>query len=240
MQPNYEGYERLDSFTPEQLEKYRTMLLEKTKPQVEFIRKHIPDPPFDVIEIGCGNGRLLIGLDQLGLLCSGLGLDTSESRIEFARQWSRDLNARSMDYIHEDILDAHPYNSYFDLAVCITGCFQYFYPISPEAPRQVLNWMRNSATYSLFELYKRPPMGKTWKKLPDGDRWAYILDEYVDNSDWVEHTKVFIDHDGKEDVRHENLAYYTMPAFLSHLERAGYRDLHWAKENEESMVILAS
>jgi SAM-dependent methyltransferase len=241
MLPEYEGYERLDSFTSEQLEKYRMMLLEKTKPQTEFIRRHVPNAPLNVVEIGSGNGRLLISLGLAGLLNSGVGYDISLSRTQFANRWATDmdqyLNA-GISFVQRDIVTAPP-SPQKDLAICITGCFQYFYSIAPEAPRNVLRWM-NCAKYKLFELYKRPPMGRTWKKLPEGDRWAYILDEYVDNSDWVEHTKVFIDRNGKEDVRRENLGYYTMSGFLGNLERAGYRDLHWAKENDESMVILAS
>lgn len=247
MSPDYSGYERLDSFTPQQLEAYRRMLLEKTKPQVEFIRRHVTwkyDAP-SVFEIGCGNGRLLIGLEQAGLLRFGYGVDSSESRIQFGNRWLHDLGsayeaislwpANILEYVLEYEGDVDGY----DLAVCITGCFQYFYPISPEAPAKVLKFMRG-ARYALFELYRKPPMGRTWHKLPEADPWEYLLDEYEDVGDWVRHTKTFLGRDGKKDTRVENLAYYEMPVFLGHLRRAGFNNVHWATQNSTTMVVLVS
>lgn len=246
--PDYEGYEELSRFTPGQLQSYRQMLLEKTKHQVDFILKHIPTRPLSVVEIGSGNGRLLIGLanrarNGRAVLSRGIGLDISESRTQFARQWRDDwaqfIQFNALSFWTENILDTGVPPT-MDLAVCITGCFQYFYPIDPGAPQQVLSWMRNSATYALFELYKRPSMGRTWKKLPEGDPWKYLLDEYYDNGDWVEHTKTFIGHNGTEDVRKENLAYYPLQIFLHHLFHAGFKNVHWAKEDSTTIVVLVS
>lgn len=240
--PDYEGYEELSRFTPGQLQSYRQMLLLKTQPQVDFIRNHVralSQRDLTVVEIGSGNGRLLVSLAKQNLLESGWGFDISQSRTEFARAWARDEYLWNLGFSNQDILKMTT-GWCVDLAVCITGCFQYFYPIDPGAPHQVLSWMRNSATYALFELYKRPPMGRTWKKLPEGDPWKYLLDEYYDNGDWVEHTKTFIGHNGTEDVRKENLAYYPLQTFLRHLFRAGFKTVHWAKEDSTTIVVLVS
>lgn len=243
--PEYENYERLSSFTPAQLEAYRNMLLEKTKPQVEFIRKHVPYP-YDaprVMEIGCGNGRLLVGLDRAGLLRrESWGIDLSESRIAFASNWAPDIDFECGNVLD---LDETWFPPWVDLAVCITGCFQYFYPISPDAPAKILRIMRG-AKYALFELYRKPPMGRTWRKLPEADPWEYLLDEYEDVGDWVKHTKTFLNQKylyggyAARDVRVENLAYYDLPVFLKHLERAGFKNVHWAKQNSTTMVVLVS
>ena len=252
--PDYEGYEELSRFTPGQLSSYRQMLLEKTQSQVDFIgdrlwMPYFKKPGLKILEIGSGNGRLLIGLHQQGLLESGLGLDISESRTLFALNWRNSLGIdwQTLDFYDVDVLEEASLHmrgivdySGYDLAVCITGCFQYFYPIDPEAPDKVLNFMRESATYSLFELYKRPIMGRTWKPLPKDDRWKYILDEYTDVVDWVEHRKIFVDHNGQEDVRMEYLAYYNMQGFLRKLRNAGFTNVHWAKEGRDSMVVLVS
>lgn len=246
--PDYEGYEDLGRFTPSQLQSYRQMLLEKTQPQVEFIRKHVyehcKEPWFDTIEIGCGNGRLEIALELSGMTDSATGIDISQSRIDFANKWASDLDLAEAFFDKADVLALQPDKDYYQLAICITGCFQYFYPIAPDAPQRVLKFMRNSATYGLFELYKRPPMGKTWKKLPEGDTWEYLLDEYKDTGEWVEHTKIFLGASDAEnrwcqDRRTEHLKYYCMPEFLQLLNKAGYKEVLWAREDSSSMVVLA-
>jgi SAM-dependent methyltransferase len=249
---DYNGYEELARFMPGELHSYRQMLLEKTQPMVDLIGNEVWMPNFTkpglrVLEIGCGNGRLLIGLANQGLLEHGAGIDISQSRIDFANQWCDDAgHDDKMTFVCDDVLNRlHAYNGVlhgdggFDLAVCITGCFQYFYPASPQAPRELLRYMKTTAPWGLFELYKRPPMGRTWKELPADDPWMYVLDDYVDNDDWVEHTKTFIARDGRVDTRVENLAYYTPEVFITHLKRAGYTSTRvW--EDSSSFVVLAS
>ena len=240
--PDYEGYEDLKNFTLEQLEAYRNMLLEKSKPQVEFIKKHVyplfKNGWFDVIELGSGNGRLPIALELSGLTDSATGVELSKSRHEFAEKWASDWGVHEAVFMNSDFTTLQPLHEY-ELSICITGCFQYLYPADSEAPSSVLKLMAQSGM-SWFELYRKPPMGHTWHKLPDGDRWKYILDEYTDVHDWVNHKKIFVGHNGEVDEREENLAYYDMPVFLSHLKKAGFGEILWAKQNAKTMVVLAT
>lgn len=240
--PDYEGYEQLGAFTGPELLAYREMLLSKTKEQTNFIDRHIVSKlqrPIDVVEIGSGNGRLLIDLANHGLLEWGTGLELSSSRIEFAKQWAKDLNIHDIVFEQTDTLNITTWID-ADLAVCITGTFQYLYPHAPEAPMKMLKFMRRSANYALFELYKKPTMGRTWHELTPQDKWRFILDEYTDTGDWVEHNKTFVAKDGSVDVRTEHLAYYTLQAFLRHVRKAGFETVHVANENASSMVILVS
>jgi hypothetical protein len=239
MIPEYEGYENLADFTPEGLAAYRQSLLEKSKAQVEFIKKHTCGK-LNIVEIGSGNGRLLISLAKAGKVNLGWGLDISESRTAFAKQWQTDLKIKELLFIQRDIV----YNdSQFnvDLSICITGCFQYFsYDKNWFSPaRCVLDFMRDSSGTALFELYKRPANPRSWHKLPDTDRFMYLLDDYTPDNPTT-HTKTFIKRDGTVDIRTEQLYYYTMVQFLDLLKSAGFNNVHWAKENSQSMVVLVS
>ena len=241
--PDYEGYEDLGGFTAPQLLAYRQMLLDKTKAQVDFIKKHVPKYG-KVLEIGSGNGRLLIAMAERGLLEHGAGLDLSQSRVQFANKWADDTgHDDKMTFVNSDVLNRDHEGGFFDLAVCITGCFQYFFPISPDAPLKVMTYMRKSAKYSLFELYKRPKIGRTWRPLPEEDQFVYLLDEYEEVESYVRHTKRFVGLTDKGQYKHdtkiENLAYYSMYAFKQLLQTAGYKKVLYSKETRDSMVVLA-
>lgn len=245
MHPDYEGYEELTRFSPGQLQSYREMLLDKTKPQVEFIVKHLV--PSSVVEVGSGNGRLLIAAGLEGWLKRGVGFELSKSRVEFARRWELDLRLRErgpkVEFFDVDVLKVKPEEFDGDLAVCITGCFQYFRATSPKAPEKLLSLMRYSK-FALFELYKRPPMGRTWHELPPDDPWIYLLDEYEDQGEWVKHTKTFVNRrrswDREEDRRVEHLTYYSVAEFSLMLARAGFGTMHELAETDTAFTVLVS
>lgn len=235
---NYQGYEDLSNFpTEEALESYRDSLIAKTTPQIRFIRRHFKTQPVSVVEIGCGNGRLLVGLANVGLLRHGVGLDISQSRIDFGRKWVTDWKIGKVDLYCRDVLKEEQ-GLIVDLAVCITGCFQYFRPIGASAEAHVLNYMRNSGRYALFELYKRPKQEYLVKLLPPTDPYSRIESQYDDMGDYVQHTKVFHSRDGGLDIRTERLYYYTMSEFLAMVKQYGFRETVVARENSESMVVL--
>lgn len=253
--PNYEGYEDLSSFSGPQLARYRQALLEKTKPQIDFVLKHISLPSYRIVEIGSGNGRFLIGManrarNGKGLLAYGYGMDLSASRVAFAEQWAGDWFKQNwisgpLVFLQEDILTKIS-GPYVDIAVCITGCIQYF---NPAEVKHVLGWMRSHATYGLFELYHRPvfhtptqygPLpAKTWHKLPDTDKFTYLLDEYTPDNP-TKHTKIFIGRDGSVDERVEHLRYYGDIEFRRLLAEAGFTNLLWDVSDDTKRVVLVS
>jgi SAM-dependent methyltransferase len=215
---NYKGYESLASFNgPEHIKAYREELLNKTDAMVGFISRHMGPTTLKVFEVGCGNGRLLVGLHKAGRLFYGDGIDISCSRIEFAEDWARsEANPLRIRFENQDALeiqlptsrDAHKY----DLSVCITGCLQYFPHIGNEALTHTLDLLSLSARHTLIEVYRQPPEGKTWHRLADTDPWMYLLDEYVGIPftfyPTMRHDKIFIKRDGTEDVRTEYLTYW--------------------------------
>jgi SAM-dependent methyltransferase len=238
MLPNYEGYESLDQFPDqESLEKYRDSLIEKTTQQADFIERHTT--PYSVLEIGSGNGRLLVSLAKRGVLASGLGLDLSQSRTAFARRWAADWGLHDLWFFTDDVLRRKPTVN-CALVVCITGCIQYFTPLTDVG--RVLKYMRASGRQALFELYKRPKEMSKVVRLGPADRWFAIYSSYypTDHPSSLLHRKTFVGRDGSQDVREETLWYYTLPEFLDLLKTHGFGKVHVARENSESMVVLVS
>lgn len=251
----YDRYEELDSFTPEELAAYRKMLLEKTRPQVEFIRRHLFDElaPIHISDLCCGNGRLLVGLAEQKLICCGVGRDISVSRINFACAWVQQLKIDHAVEFHScDITnDIHP-NA--NLITCITGAFNYFKPIGKDL--QILKMMKESSYglnrgAALLEIYNPSfeENKKTWFELPLEDKFKYYLEDwqYDPINRFMRHEKIFIGKDGKIDTgRVETLAYYTEQEIRDILKLTGFKDVeiyggwndeHYSDESDKMVVV---
>jgi SAM-dependent methyltransferase len=238
----YEGFEKPENFpTAESLENYRKLLLEKSAAQIEFITAKLGRRTLRALEIGAGNGRLLVGLAQRGVLEHGVGIDISQSRIGFAKHWISDLGIRSVEMISGDAIEFHDFEEgAFDLAVCITGAFGYLGAIDDKAPQRVLRTMHRALKpggSALFELYQIAEQRRqmlrlndgrlrTWQPLPAEDRFAYYLDDfqYFQDLNVLRHEKIFIGRDGSIDAgREEVLTYYTRNSFSDLLTSSGYK-----------------
>ncbi|KAI3641716.1 hypothetical protein MIR68_000284 [Amoeboaphelidium protococcarum] len=70
---------------------------------VDWIEENIKDTEVNIIELGCGNGHLLLRLNQIGYH-NITGVDYSENGISLARQIAQSQNASNIDYGVCDIL----------------------------------------------------------------------------------------------------------------------------------------
>ena len=99
----YEGLEDPASFPDrDALERYRAELLERSAPHADLIQNEVRTPA-RVLEVACGNGRLLVELSRRGALRSGYGNDIAASRIAFAQQWAQDAGADEVEFRAEDL-----------------------------------------------------------------------------------------------------------------------------------------
>lgn len=262
---DYEGVEASENFpSRRELEQYRTLLLRKTAAQVEFIRRKLAarGRKLRVLEFCCGNGRLLVALAQAGLLEHGLGIDVAASRIGFAREWVEELGLRQIELHNQDVLEFEAPQGSFDLAVCLTGAFQYFRPISAAAPGKLLSQMHGGLDVGgriLLEVYPLEPRMcrmlalnrnhlRTWDPLPPEDRFAFYLHErdYWPERQIVRHQKTFIDRDGTIDAgRTEFLAYYERTQIGNMLRKSGFRSVRFSRgfvagDESDSLVATAT
>ncbi len=226
-------YEGVDSgpFTTSQLENYRRMLLRKTDQQSRFISRLIGGQPATVLELCCGNGRLLVDLACKGLLSRGFGYDKAESRIKFGWDWTIDWNIYSINLDVGDASNSMISGGAFDVAVCITGAIQYF----GQDIQKVLTNMAKASKMAVLELYNIPKERlemlrnnvrlQTWDVLPTEDPFSHCLDSFTYNDElkFMRHEKAFIRRDGGIDVgRVEHLWYYSDSEVRALLHEVGY------------------
>ena len=236
----YEGLEAPESFPDRAaLERYREALLALSAPQADLLGACGPR----VLEIGCGNGRLLIELARRGVITSGLGVDVSASRIAFANEWAAELGFDGLEFRAEDALTLEP--GEFDTAVCITGALGYFGAATPRLDGELLAMMRRAAPRVVLELYPHPRERalleaaggalNTWKELGPDDPWRFYLSGMTLTDGVLRHEKTFVHrHDGRIDEgRVESLYLYTPEEVVSLLGgeadlREGWSDAPYA------------
>jgi cyclopropane fatty-acyl-phospholipid synthase-like methyltransferase len=181
----YEGVESLDSFSPEQLRAYRDDLVERTRAQASFVAARL-DPGARVLELGSGNGRLLIALARSAAIAEGLGLEVAQSRVAFAAAWAADEGLEQVHFDTADVLGA-TFADAFDAVVCITGTYAYFDAMragsAAELLRRAYDALRPGGLL-LLELYPHPDWRRLltasggdelrlWQELAPSDPWRF-------------------------------------------------------------------
>lgn len=258
----YQGVEELERFTPQELGAYRAGLLERTVDQAAFVRERVPAGA-SMLEIGCGNGRLLIALARDGTLAGGTGLDVAASRIDFARAWAAEEGLGLRFDVADALNDPLP-NGPFDAVACITGALGYFEPMLPGAAGALL---RSAAAalrpggLLLLELYPHPAWQRMlavaghelrlWSELPREDPWRFYLSHLtLDDAGNLRHDKTFV-HRGTgqiDESRREHLRLYGERELRELVEAAGFSALEvhgdWHgtpyAEGEHELLVAAA
>ncbi len=256
----YEGVEAASSFRDrEALERYRRRLLERTSEQAAFLARRLTRDA-DVLEVGCGNGRLLISLARDGVIAGGMGIDVAESRIAFARTWAAEEGLDRLDF---EAADATTYESdrRFAAVVCITGAFGYFEPMARGLASRLLAQLHRALSpggFLCLELYPHTHsrrlldaaegVVRLWQELPPEDPWRFYLSRLTidDAGEILTHEKTFIHRvSGQVDSgRRERLFLYTKASITALLEPAGFRDIAtssaWGAMADEDLLIVTA
>jgi SAM-dependent methyltransferase len=257
----YAGVESLDSFPDHgALDDYRASVLARSGPQAEFLLERL-DGPASILEVACGNGRLLIELAERGALHEALGLDIAETRIEFARKWAEDSGHAGLRFEAADVMEAEITDGAFDAAVCITGAFGYFEPVEAGSARALAHRLHDALRPGgllCLELYQSPRYRRLaeaaggevrlWTELPPEDPWRFYLSHLVLEGPVLVHNKTFIHRQtGEVDAgRSERLYLYSPRDIEELLGEAGFEGVAahegWTREpyrEGESMVVVA-
>lgn len=237
----YEGLEAPGQFTePGSLEAYRASMLERTAAQTAFLSERLGAGGAGVLEIGSGNGRLLLDLARSGHATRALGIELSQSRTAFAQRWARDLGCdgatefRAGDALSEEL------GGEWDLAACITGTFGYFDAFAPGSAARLLQALRDALRPGgmlVLELYPHPEERRlveaasgtlrTWRELDEGDPWRYYLSEFSIDGNVLSHRKTFVHRTSGEidEGRSERLVLYTEDEIERLLAVSGFAEV---------------
>lgn len=257
----YKGLEEGKNFPdPAALEHYRDLLRERSREQAEFIALHAP-PTTEALEVGCGNGRLLIELASRGAISGGIGLDLAASRIEFASRWAAAEGLNSLEFEADDALRHRLTDRMYGLAICVTGAFGYFdaaLPGSAVALVKRLSRALETGGLLVLELYPHESdrrlvedTGKelrVWSELPVDDPWRFYLSEFSMDGDVLTHRKTFVHRTTGlvDEGRCERLRLYSESELRELLDGSGFEEISvygtWTGqpyEDQEIMVVTA-
>lgn len=252
----YEGIESADGFAgDEEIAAYRRAALDKSEGQARFVAALLPAVG-GAVEVGCGNGRLLIALLRDGAIDRGLGIDIASSRIAFARDWIRDIGEDRLSFVVGDALEQE-LGAGHALALCVTGAFGYFDAHVPGSAKALLAGLHEALAPGgllVLELYQHPlerqlvaTAGghlRLWHELPASDPWRFYLSEITVEGELMTHRKTFIHRtDGTiDESREERIVIYTEAQLEAMLTTAGFVDIQlragWSDEQYDGGKFL--
>lgn len=135
----YEGAESLSNFgTREEIDAYRNSRLLKYRSATDFLIKRSAHLPVSVFEVGSGSSALLYVLARGKVLKSGVGIELSRSRFEFAELWKSDDGYEAVTNYNRNFAAVELQRAAFDWCIVIDNTFTYLHPEDPEYPRQLL------------------------------------------------------------------------------------------------------
>jgi SAM-dependent methyltransferase len=190
-----------------------------------------------VLEVGCGNGALLLALARRGAIDQGLGLDLARSRIAFAEAWAADEGASGLRFTAADALTAPLGDEPYAAALCLTGAFAYFDAVAPGSDAQLLERLAAALGPSgllVLELYPHHRTraiveaggghAQLWRELDPADPWRFYLSDFTLSDGVLSHRKTLIHrHDGTVDSsRSERLRLYDDAELHALLAAAGF------------------
>lgn len=233
----YEGFESVEAYPDAAaLAAHREHLLDRSRSQADFIGLRLGSDPC-LLELACGNGRLLIDLRRRRVIACGVGIDVARSRIDFAARWATDECLDGLDFSALDLVEYRPRDGEFDAVVCITGAFAYFEPIEAGLGSSILRAVRQGLVDGgllILELYPHPGYrrlldasggrARLWTELPDDDPWRFYLSDLSLEGNVLTHAKTFIHRtEGRiDDGRRERLVLYTPQTLDALLREAGF------------------
>ncbi len=201
---------------------------EQTVAEVLMLRDLLPDPPGDLLDVACGEGRHSVALAQAGF--NVIGLDTSADLLAMGRERAAAAGVE-VTFVTGD-MRAIPYTDCFDTAINMFTAFGYF---SDEAENQaVLAGIARALKPGgrlVMELAHRDAavsslQAQDWYELDDGTViWMRR------HFDMVRGTLTSIDRwrdpDGAEQERAHRIRLYTPTELAVMLRAAGLHPTAW-------------
>lgn len=218
-----------------------TIDTEQTVAEVLMLRDLIGDPPLDILDVACGQGRHSIALAQGGYHV--IGLDTSSTLLDLARSAAAQRGV-ALEFVEGD-MRAIPYVECFDGILNMNTAFGYFADESEN--QQALEGIARALKPGgrlVMELANRDRIVANyrptdWHELPDGTVvWVRRQFDPVRGINSV--TSRWRAPDGSVDEREHHVRIYTPTELDGMLRRAGLQPTAWFGSTELHALTIAS
>lgn len=220
---------------------------EQTVAEVLMLRNLLPEPPADLLDLACGQGRHSVALARAGFTV--IGLDASEELLSQARRATDEAGIEA-SFVAGD-MRAIPYVECFDAAINMFTAFGYF---SDEENQAVLNGVARALKAGgrlVMELAHRDRVVSgfretDWYELDDGTV-VWVRRHF----DAVRGLSTSIDRwrtpDGVEHERYHRIRLYTATELGAMLLAAGLTpqawygttELHGFEARSPRMIVVA-
>ncbi|MBP1464652.1 methyltransferase domain-containing protein [Candidatus Chloroploca sp. M-50] len=201
---------------------------EQTVAEVLMLRDLLPEPPADLLDLACGQGRHSINLARAGFTV--IGLDASEPLLDLARTDAA-AAAVEVDFVAGD-MRAIPYSGCFDAVINMFTAFGYF--DREEENQAVLEGIARALKPGgrlIMELAHRDRVvtgfqPTDWYELDDGT--VVWIRRYFDPLRGIL-TSIdrWRDPDGHEDERIHRIRIYTATELDRILRQANLTPINW-------------
>jgi hypothetical protein len=183
---NLSAYDSYEVFTDPELENnYRESKIKSCQKHINLIKSQFNDK-IDILELGSGNSKFLIGLQQQNLINNAWGIEISKSRSNFAAKWISDLCIENITNINDDIINFnYDLVGEIDVCICVDLCFQFLEPIERGSDFSVLEKVFSKLRtggkiileldYCGYIISNLPYTEKIWEEFEETDPWKYSL-----------------------------------------------------------------
>jgi len=184
--------------------------------------------PRDIVEFGCGTGRVATGLSQLGYHVAGV--DISRDMLKEARKKAVGLK-NIPDFIKADIININLQNK-FDMLLCLGNTVPLIYRL-PDARRLFRNFARHLRPGGIL-IIQQLNYDKILKEKPrtfaiDTIENHLRIKQYNYKRNLVNFTVTLVDHSHvppKIERTHARLRPWKKADLISELKKAGFGGLH--------------
>lgn len=132
----YDEVEAMSNYaTQSELEAYRRERLNKCKPYVRLFRAlGAPTSGLRVVDVGSGSSAFLYALERAGMLQSGLAIERSATRHEFAERWREDEGFRRVTNVQANFAGVELESAAYDRISVIDETYLYLRPQDDAYP----------------------------------------------------------------------------------------------------------
>jgi SAM-dependent methyltransferase len=171
---SYEGVESLSNYSSaEELESYRKEALKFFLPMSRFIEEIAGESLIDVVDVGSGNSALLYNLASKGILKSGIAIEISSSRSQFAEKWKSSKGYMRIKNINSDFRAVELPKESVDFFVC-NGTMHLLAAIDKNLPHALIEKAYDSLRPGGYLILDIPTHRAKIENMSDGE-YSFLI-----------------------------------------------------------------